>query len=796
MSAYDSWRFEVSSADPDAAVPVWVNLTAWVRTVGAGARPVQNRRGRGSEREDIQPSTLAIVLENTDHRFLPGNPTSPYVAWWGQARKCRFVETANGVDFVRFTGYLKPLDLPDWAEPGVEQFVTVSAVDWLGRLDRAPAFTGTLGEHVRTAGGTLVEHFPLDDPYPHSSLLSLASLTRVVVGFNVAVATEPQDLVQANAQPGPPGDDQSYIKFVPISDGSNYLARARLEGRVTVPVGATDTVAISVWLYATHPADSATFRTSVVTLWTDIGVGAYINNDSSDGTLEFMWRGTLADTTIQAGRPLEREAWRLVTVRINAATGAMDLWSGSDVAVSGTASAAPGAITLTRLGLQSLWEGADGQLQVRVGPAATTMTRAMHLAQYAHGTRGLHRQTVAQRIATLAGYAGVPAADLDLDGRASTPMQRARLARQRPAAALRAAADADGGARLFTRGTGPIALLSRQARYDQPVTLQIPYAWLLRGLRYREDVPINDVVATQASGSPTRRTDAASVRRYGTGGDTATLDTAIDADPANYASWTVRANATPRLRCPQLVVDLLPRTPAERAQLLALDIGHRIEITGGPATIPTAARHLIIEGVADETGVQTRTITFNTSPLLGPTAGTPPGCPVVGAVRRLAINPNSGFEDGTVSGWSADGGATLDPSSVRAYEGSWSMRITPPGGVVLVGARTVSLPVTALTWYLASGWAFVPAGWSDISIAVDWRTSVGGAISSSFGATTAAPAGAWVYLSLTAQAPATAAFAQLRVRVGGTAPASVQVWADEVDLAPATLVGASTVIAY
>ncbi|MGJ3230116.1 hypothetical protein ACQEUV_33000 [Micromonospora aurantiaca (nom. illeg.)] len=82
MAAYDSWRFEVSSADPDAT-PVWVNLTSRVRTVGAGLRPAQIRRGASTERDDVQPSTLALALENTDHALTPGNPSSPYAAWWG-----------------------------------------------------------------------------------------------------------------------------------------------------------------------------------------------------------------------------------------------------------------------------------------------------------------------------------------------------------------------------------------------------------------------------------------------------------------------------------------------------------------------------------------------------------------------------------------------------------------------------------------------------------------------------------------------------------------------------------------
>ncbi|MGJ3230114.1 hypothetical protein ACQEUV_32990 [Micromonospora aurantiaca (nom. illeg.)] len=274
--------------------------------------------------------------------------------------------------------------------------------------------------------------------------------------------------------------------------------------------------------------------------------------------------------------------------------------------------------------------GALAHVQVRVGPSASTMTRQMHLDQYAHGMRGLDRQTAAERVATLAGYAGMPAGDVTVDAAASTPMQRARLSRARPTAALRAAATAEQG-RLFVTGAGQLRLRARAARYNQPVALQIPYGWLQRGLRFREDTPINDVTATQTGAGFTRRSDSASISRYGVGDGSETLDTAIDADLGNYAAWTIAAYATPRMRCPQLVIDLLPLSAAQRASLLALEIGDRIELTGGPSTIPPAARHLIVEGFSpDEIGVEARRMTLNTSPLLGPSTGTPPASVMVG----------------------------------------------------------------------------------------------------------------------------------------------------------------------
>lgn len=643
MAAYDSWRFEVSSADPDAAVPNWVNLTSRVRTTGTGTRPVTIRRGAGSERDDVQPSTLTALLDNQDHALTPGNPTSPYVSWWGQRRKCRLVETMLGVDYVRFTGYTNPLDLPDWAEPGVEQLVTLTAVDWLGRLDAAPAFTSTLGEHIRTQGGNLVEWFPLWDPSAEqvTSYITEQIATRSAQGWAGApIKAEPDELIQPGLG-GPPGDDASYLRWAPVgdADGLSQFADAYLDAPVAVTPGLSDTIALSAWVqlqdYNMAPTSvepqGFTVRLLRKSPTTILGLGKeFISGSTFYNGASVFHAGLGAVANLNAGRPYERHVWRLVTVRFTLSSGLLELYSGADVAVSTTVAAPAGPLTFDQMQAGLAWSGGIAHVQVRVGPAASTMTQAMHLAQYAHGYRGLERQTVVERISTLAGYAGVPTADLAMDAAAATPMQRARFARAKPTSAMRAAATTESG-RLFVTGPGQIKLRPRAARYNQPVTMQVPYAWLSRGLRFREDSPINDVTVSQAGGSSTRRTDAASISRYGVGGDPVTLETAIDADLGNYASWTVGAYATPRMRCPQLVIDLLPLTDVQRAQLLGLEIGDRIQITGGPSTIPPEARHLIVEGFApDEIGVETRRITLTTSPLLGPSAGTPPASVMVG----------------------------------------------------------------------------------------------------------------------------------------------------------------------
>ncbi|MEK8108647.1 hypothetical protein NKG94_34425 [Micromonospora sp. M12] len=64
---------------------------------------------------------------------------------------------------------------------------------------------------------------------------------------------------------------------------------------------------------------------------------------------------------------------------------------------------------------------------------------------------------------------------------------------------------------------------------------------------------------------------------------TVTLDTDVDADPANWVSWTLAAFGEPRTRCPLLRINLLNRTVADRKALLKLRVGDRIQLTDMPA---------------------------------------------------------------------------------------------------------------------------------------------------------------------------------------------------------------------
>ncbi|MBM0275318.1 hypothetical protein [Micromonospora tarensis] len=215
----------------------------------------------------------------------------------------------------------------------------------------------------------------------------------------------------------------------------------------------------------------------------------------------------------------------------------------------------------------------------------------------------------------------------------------AKLAGVTPSQAMQDAATT-GQDILMTTPQGRITLVPRGRRYNQPATMSIPFGWIMRGgIRYRPDKPATDAVASRVDGGTARRISEPLRARYGVLARTVTLDTAVDADPANWTSWTLAAFGEPRTRCPLLRINLLKRTIADRKALLKLRVGDRIQLTDLPAGSPEDVPHLIVQGFRHVIGPHRwRILELNTSPLLGPLPGSPPACPVVGdLVSNAAI---------------------------------------------------------------------------------------------------------------------------------------------------------------
>lgn len=192
---------------------------------------------------------------------------------------------------------------------------------------------------------------------------------------------------------------------------------------------------------------------------------------------------------------------------------------------------------------------------------------------------------------------------------------------------------------------GPLVLRRRRS-WDQtapavgglaPAATVIPWTWLTTPLELRTYPPINSAQVGRTGGANATSNNTTSQATYGVFAATtsSSLDTASPDDASNFASWLTTYYANPLLRPPVLTLSLVPRVDAERAIILAREIGDRITLGQGtvvdgsgtitilsvPAGLPTAVQSFVIEGIQHTSSVNDRTVQWTCAPLFGTTAG-------------------------------------------------------------------------------------------------------------------------------------------------------------------------------
>lgn len=149
-----------------------------------------------------------------------------------------------------------------------------------------------------------------------------------------------------------------------------------------------------------------------------------------------------------------------------------------------------------------------------------------------------------------------------------------------------------------------------------------------------------------------------------------------------------------------------------------------------------------------------------------------------------ALNTNMSFASGTTAPWVPSTGVTISAVTTPTFASGYQPFITAPFSCKVVSGSAANpsisnefIAVNAGFQYTASAWAFAAAGWaSGVSVGVNWYTSAFGFISSSAFSSTVLPAGVWTQtVESGVVAPATAAYAQLIVELGGT-PGSGFTW--------------------
>jgi hypothetical protein len=450
--------FEVSSAAPDAD-PVWVDLSDRVLDIGQG---LDIGEGRQTELSDVDPGVFTVQLNNRDDALTSGNPTSPY-PWWKSGRRCRFREIVGWLGFDLHDGYLEiPENLVRTQEPNATDsdiLLTVTGVDLVGRHRNSRVFVSTLGEHILLHGGSaLVGYWPLNEangPDVNAEVGGPWTLTEVQHNFGPGSGPDasPASITYGSATVAP-ADDAPAVTFDPALandaltefDVWRYLLGTRT---TSITLGPGQVVTVVCWTRWNRVIDAPSVSrvATIAALTNSSNPGdIYASIDLQGSTLQGQggnqadWFGGVNGPDFVLDHPVP------VAVRVGFNPSTIELWVRGEVYTDTMTINSATNASFNQVQVGRGYPGAVSHVQVYVG-APDDWDHDDFLAQRDMGLFGLERQSTGERVNTVADYAGIPAAQRDIDPGESV-MQVARLAGKTAAQAWDEARDTEQG-RLF-----------------------------------------------------------------------------------------------------------------------------------------------------------------------------------------------------------------------------------------------------------------------------------------------------------------------------------------------------------
>jgi hypothetical protein len=558
-------------------------------------------RGRRNEAGSVEPSKLELLIDNRDGRFTLGSPVYAHDDGRGLDinQGIRLVETHDGVDHVRFTGFVD-----DWPATfdnphGNVARVPIAAYDRFPQLSRTP---------LRS---TLEEQILIDDPLGYWPLTEAAG---------AAAAGDMSGRTQGVAAMAGAGGDVAFGATSGVVDGTTGAAFAG--GRyLQAPLVGWPTVTTSTYVYFEcfmRRFGAPAVDESLLELRTAVGRVAWIYLEAGTGVAGAVYvggTGVLGAAGLCDGKPHHVAGiWQPGVGDILLAVDGLGAGSSSagvafptpiaDIVIGGRTDGVDGAFsgTMAHVALYA------GDTTTEVGRRATA------------GLDGFIADRSDDRIARLAEYIGIDAGDLALETGVLANTAAAQTIGD-ALSAFRAVEEAEDGL-LFFDGAGDLVLQNRHHRpfavtttpaLALPATAVQPSDLVVGGAR---EYLLNEVEATRVGGATQKAANETSKRRYGVYSQQVSgLLVTTDAEVTNRVNWTAAVYATPRPRIATLTIDLLTcDDPDVVAAVLALELGDRITVEDLPTLSPIVDADLVVEGWSEEISIGTWQITLNTAP--------------------------------------------------------------------------------------------------------------------------------------------------------------------------------------
>lgn len=567
------------------------------------------KRGRDNENSDIQPSTLSITFDNTDGRFTPGNPLSPYVATLDLGCVIRRTVTVDGTPYVRFLGYIDDIEVPEWVNTPFEKLANMSASDRLGRIGAQRA--GTMLSMVDYESLAL-------NPGLYWPLTEGSGATQ----GNAVTATETDPLIivpgNGSATFGAgstlPTDTATGVKFEAIVSDTGALIQfntyLRAVPRATYNYGGTNKLSMSAWFHADSIWTSGTNAQVVRLDNSDFALTVYI--DTATRKISAKLSDLPITVSALATGPL-CAAGKTHCVAVVAEQGQPLKLYVDNVLYSGTT-----CPTLTRVGARlSVGNPFAGTIGT-VGLYRSALTAANVTKIYSAAMVGTENMRCDAAMTLVAGYAGIPASEIVCSPPAQSFVANIPLHGRSRAEVLQQIAKIEGGI-LFVDGQGVMQFHTRPKRWGAgaPV-LTFPTGDLTGSLAvsFNDQFLINEAEVTRTGGGSARAVDAASQTKRGLYSEPPIdLAFANDNELAPRARYRVACYKDLKPRLGALPVRVITSLAAQA--LLGVDIGSLVAISGLSPDAPSIASQWI-EGIDESQGIDDYTITFQTSPVLGP----------------------------------------------------------------------------------------------------------------------------------------------------------------------------------
>lgn len=550
-------------------------------------------RGRDSEGDSIDPSTLTISLKNDLAHFTLGSPT------FGIAidQMIRVTETLGATTSARFTGYVQNWPT-SWDSPiGTKSTTTINAVDRLARLER------------RQLRSMLEQEFVFDEPVAYYTLGEPEGSTSA--GDTSGNAAAPLTLNGTGDPPvfgngiGPGVDDLTAVQFM----GGQYLSS-------TAGAGLAPPFTFECFILRSG-APVLVFGESVLTISRPTQrCRAFVATTSGEFYLAMTG---LTGTPLSSGVNVCDGSTHHVAVTVSAT----DVEIYVDGVMEATAAVSPTSETLNRFSaggdpgdlLTAPLTGTVSHVCLTPGVLSASRIAAHALA----GLEGFGGDTSDERVERLASYANVDLADMALDAGIATLTEQTTAGRS-VMDALNEVAATEGGT-LFIAGDGDLTFQNRTHR-TYAATSTAAVALTTEDADHADltwsgdkNYLVNYVEGSRPNGATQVVRDAASIGRHEQYPSSVSLLVESDDEVRDAASWHVSTYGTVTPRITSVTIDLMTLADdALREALLALALGDRVTISGFPSQSPKATADLIVEGSNESQSIGTWKLALNTVP--------------------------------------------------------------------------------------------------------------------------------------------------------------------------------------